>query len=262
MRAVIPTAFPSWTEPPSPRVDRDGDAQGAGEGLEAGLDHVVGVGAVANRDVQGQFGAVGDGAEELLGQLGVEAGDRGGGQVGVEDAVRPARDVDRALRQRLVHRHHGRAVAPDPGAVAERLVERLPEHDADVLHGVVGAGLQIAVRLDLQAQPPVAGKQVEHVVEEADAGRGARLPPVEVEREPDLGLGGAAIACGGAAHDLLLIIADSPWTGNPSAWASVFTCGASFAAARAETSTVAAERRKTPGLSGPEKRPAPPVGRM
>ena len=58
-------------------VDRDGDPQGAGEGLEAGLDHVVGVGAVADRDVQGQLGAVGDGAEELLGQLGVEAGDRG-----------------------------------------------------------------------------------------------------------------------------------------------------------------------------------------
>ena len=42
----------------------------------------------------------------------------------------------------------------------------------------------------LQAEPAVAGEQVEHVVEEADAGRGARLPPVEVERELDLGLGG------------------------------------------------------------------------
>ena len=68
----------------------------------------------------------------------------------------------------------GGAVAADPGAVAERLVERLPEHDADVLDRVVGAGLEVAVGLDLQAEPAVAGEQVEHVVEEADAGRGAR----------------------------------------------------------------------------------------
>ena len=94
-----------------------------------------------------------------------------GRQIGVEDAERAPGDVDRALGQRLVHRHHGRAVAPDPGAVAERLVERLAEHDADVLDRVVGAGLEVAVGLDLQAEPPVAGQQVEHVVEEADPGR-------------------------------------------------------------------------------------------
>ena len=45
-----------------------------------------------------------------------------------------------------------------------------------------------------QAEPAVAGEQVEHVVEEADAGRGARLSPVEVERELDLRLGGAALS--------------------------------------------------------------------
>ena len=155
----------------------------------------------------------------------------------------------------------GRAVAADPGAVAQRLVERLAEHDADVLDRVVGAGLEVAARLDLEAEPAVAGEQVEHVVEEADAGRGARLAPVEVEREPDLGLGGAALSFRGVWLMLVLIIADSPWTGKPSARASASTCGASFAAASAGTSTVAILRRKTPGPSGPEKRPAPPVGR-
>ena len=47
--------------------------------LKAGLDHVVGVGPVADGEVQGHLGVVGDGAEELLGELGVEAGDRGRG---------------------------------------------------------------------------------------------------------------------------------------------------------------------------------------
>jgi hypothetical protein len=151
--------------------------------------------------VQGQLGAVGDGAEELLGKLGVEAGDRRHRQLGVEDAERPAGDVERALRQRLVHRHQRRSVAPDPGPVAERLVQGLAEHDADVLHRVVRAGLQIAARLHLQPEPAVAGEQVEHVVEEADARTGARAPaPVEVERETNLRLACLALSCRGSAH--------------------------------------------------------------
>ena len=53
-------------------------------------------------------------------------------------------DVDRARRARLVHRHDRVAVADDARAVAERLVERLAEHDPGVLDGVVRAGLQVA----------------------------------------------------------------------------------------------------------------------
>ena len=62
----------------------------------------------------------------------------------LEQRVRAAGDVDRAGRARLVHRHDGVAVAVDPAAVAERLVERLAEHDARVLDRVVRAGLQVA----------------------------------------------------------------------------------------------------------------------
>ena len=98
--------------------------------------------------------------------------------------------------------------ARDPGAVAECLVERLPEDDADVLDRVVGTGLEVAAGLHLQAEAAVAGQQVEHVVEEADAGLCARLPAVEVEGEPNLGLGRAALFVRGSAHRL--IIADSP----------------------------------------------------
>ena len=63
-------------DPALARVDLNRLAQGPGERLEARLDHVVGVGAVARPDVQGQLRVGGDGAEELLGELGVEAGDR------------------------------------------------------------------------------------------------------------------------------------------------------------------------------------------
>ena len=72
-------------------VDRDRDPERARERLEAGLDQVVGVRAVARPDVEGQLRVRGDGAEELLRELGVEAGDRDGRQLGVEAAERAAR---------------------------------------------------------------------------------------------------------------------------------------------------------------------------
>ena len=107
-------------------------------------------------------------------------------QVGVEVAVRAPGDVDRAGRARLVHRHRRGAVADDPGAVAQRPVERLAEDDPGVLDGVVRAGLQVAADLDVEVEPAVAGQQVEHVVEEADAGRArARAGAVEGQRERD-----------------------------------------------------------------------------
>ena len=87
-----------------------------------------------------------DGAEELLGELVVEARDRPGRQVGLEHAERAARDVDRAGAERLVHGDARVAVAANARAVAERLVERLTERDADVLDRVVRARFQVALR--------------------------------------------------------------------------------------------------------------------
>ncbi len=50
------------------------------------------------------------------------------------------------------------------------LREQLPEHDADVFHGVVLVHVQIAVGVQLQIEAAVLGEQLQHVVEEADAG--------------------------------------------------------------------------------------------
>ena len=108
----------------------------------------------------------------------------------------------------LVHRHDRVAVAGDPAAVAERLVERLAEHDPGVLDRVVRAGLQVAGDLDLEVEPAVAGEQVEHVVEEADAGRARcrRRVPSRPERERDVGLAGRAgdlRRCGSSGRRIL-----------------------------------------------------------
>jgi hypothetical protein len=47
---------------------------------------------------------------------------------------------------------------------------------------VVAAGLEVAADLDVQVEPSVAREQVEHVVEEADAGL-ARAGAGAVERQ-------------------------------------------------------------------------------
>ena len=106
-------------------------------------------------------------------------------------------------RARLVHRHRRAAVASDPGAIAERAVERLADADADVLDRVVRAGLQVAGGVHLQVEPPVAGEQVEHVVEEADAGLArAGAGAVERQRDADPGLPRLTIDRARATHVL------------------------------------------------------------
>ncbi len=153
----------------------------------------MGIGPVGIRQVQGELRAARDRAEELAGQLGLEAGDRHRRQLRVEVAVGTAGDVDRAARQGLVHRQLDVGVAGDPGPVAERLIERLPEDDADVFDGVMGPGLEVAIGADGETEAAVAAEQVEHVIEETDPGRRADLAPVEVERDADVGLAGAAL---------------------------------------------------------------------
>ena len=54
--------------------------------------------------------------------------------------------------------------------------ERLPEHDADVLDGVVRVDLEVAFGLHRQVEQAVAAERVEHVVEERHAGRDSVAP--------------------------------------------------------------------------------------
>ena len=100
----------------------------------------------------------------------------------------------RDARQRLVHRHMHIGIAGDALHVAERLLHRLAERDADVLGGVVVVDVQVALGLDRDVDARVARQQIEHVVEEADAGRNRRdAPAVEVDFDLDVGFLGLAL---------------------------------------------------------------------
>ena len=84
----------------------------------------------------------------------------------------------------------------DPCFVAECLLERGAEHDADVFHRVVEVDLEVAAGDDAQVEPAVLAQLLEHVVEEGDAG-GSRRDTLAVDVEHELDgrfLGGVLLA--------------------------------------------------------------------
>ena len=94
-------------------------------------------------------------------------------------------------------------IAGDAFHVAERLAQRCPKRDADILHRVVLVDMEVALGVDRQVDQAVAGDLVQHVVEEADAGLDPALAgAVEVDGDRDVGFLGFA-RDGGAAHGIV-----------------------------------------------------------
>src|SRR5262245_6855972 len=162
----------------------------ARERLEGGLGLVMRVRPAQVVHVQRHLRVVHEALEEFVHQVDVELADPRPDERDVELEPRPPREVDHHARERLVERDVG---VPEPAyalLVADRLRHRLAEGDPDVLDGVVGVDVQVALRLDVEVEQAVARDLVEHVVEERHAGGELRLPgAVEVDRNPDLGFG-------------------------------------------------------------------------
>ena len=94
--------------------------------------------------------------------------------VGADLGVAPATDVDHRECQGFVERGVGVGNPDDAAPVAQRLVERATQKDRDVLRGVVGVDLEVAVGLHRQVKQSVASEGVEQVVQEPDAGLNVR----------------------------------------------------------------------------------------
>ena len=170
------------------RVDGHRHRERARGRLEQRLGDVVRVAAAQRVEVQVEARVVGERPEEVLEELRRHGADHRRLERHVEVQERPAGEVDDAARQRLVERDVGVAEADDALLVAERLLERLAQHDAHVLDRVVRVHVQVALRRDLQVEAAVGRERRQHVVEEADARRDLRPPvAVEVERQADLG---------------------------------------------------------------------------
>ncbi len=129
-----------------------------------------------------------------------------GGLAGVHEVGATA-DVDDGLRERLVERDEGVAVARDARLVAERLADRLAEHDRDVLDGVVRVDVGVARRAHGEVGERVLGERRQQVVEERHGGVDVTATgAVEVELELDRRLARRAAqrrraGGSGAAHE-------------------------------------------------------------
>ena len=98
-------------------------------------------------------------------------------------------EIDSADGERLIHRHHKVSRAQDALLVAQRLRKRLAQRDADVLHRVVLVHVEVADALQRQVEPAVSSKQLQHVVEEPDAGAHRVLTrAIDVQPQRDLRL--------------------------------------------------------------------------
>jgi len=152
-------------------------------------------------DVQRNPGIAGQGAEEFLEQLGVHLADLGRVEAHLPAGIGAAGNVDARFHQRLVHRQRGEAKPRDAALVAQRLLDRLTKHDADILGGVMKIDMQITHRLDRHVDQAVAAKRREHVVKKPDAGADrTSAGAIEIQRDGDVGLGGLAGDCCGACH--------------------------------------------------------------
>ena len=142
--------------------------------------------AIQGLNVQRQLPVHCEGGKELAYELGVERADLWRREFGPEHQEGTAGDIERDAGQCPVHRQQAVGVTGDAGLGAERLQQRLPERDADVLDRVVIVDVQVALGFDLHGDAGVARQLVEHVVEEADpGGHAARAAAVQIDGDGD-----------------------------------------------------------------------------
>ena len=159
------------------------------QALEDRFYDVVGIFAVKIGDVQVHAAVDGKGVEEFLEHFRFKGADAFDIQFHIIDQIRPAAEVDDDARQGFVHRAVEHAVAVDTLLVAQGLSQGVAEDDGQVFEGMVRIDVEVAVDVEGNVHAAVAGQEVHHVVEEADARRAAEgAGAVDVQRDGNLGL--------------------------------------------------------------------------
>ena len=184
----------------------DRHAEAAGRAFEDGFGDVVVVAAVVDVDVEVAQGVGGQGLPEVFDQLGIELADLLGRERSVEYQVIATAQIPNRAAERFFHRQRKVAVAADSLLVADRLADGLTDADAGVFNRVMLIDVQVALHVDLKVEATVPREQLQHVIEEADAGRtGEVAGAVEVEFKLDLRFGRVAFDLGDAAHEATIV---------------------------------------------------------
>src|SRR5262245_55195209 len=126
--------------------------------------------------------------EEIGQQLRLEIADALHLQSEIDNCMRTSAQIDRGDAEGFVNRHDEIAGAIDAAARAERRRHRFAQRDPEILDRMVLIDVEIALRLDGQIESAMPGDEIEHVIEEANAG-GHLIPSTAVELQPDRDVG-------------------------------------------------------------------------
>jgi hypothetical protein len=159
------------------------------------------VGAVQEFDVEIAADLARKRPPEVLDQLDVELAYTIAGLWNAIDSEGPPAQIDDRSRQRFVHRHESRAEANDPTLVTKRFRESLSNRQCDIFHGMVRVDVEITGACHFKIEESVASKQVEHVIEKADARSDFRsASPIEIDSNLDIGLARGPLLLTNSSH--------------------------------------------------------------
>jgi hypothetical protein len=94
-----------------------------------------------------------------------------GANLGVHRSGCPPAKIHCCEAQGFVHWHEEIAGAQNAALGAQRFVEELAEHDADIFDGVVLVDIEVALGFELEIEATVMGEEFQHVIEETDPSR-------------------------------------------------------------------------------------------
>src|SRR5579863_650586 len=124
--------------------------------------------------------------KEIVDQFALQIADLPVAHLRVNDRRGATSKINRGERKRFIHRHQKVAGAQNASFSAERQAEGFTQRDPDILDGVVLIYVEITPGVNFEIKRAVAGKQLEHVIEEAYAGRDA-VPAMAIhaQLQPD-----------------------------------------------------------------------------
>ena len=126
--------------------------------------------SVKNACVDIGAGAAGKAFEKIVHQFRLQIAHQPRLDPRVDHCGGAAREVHGGQAQSFVHRHQEVAGAHDAALIAQRLVEGLAQGDAHVFHGVVLVHVEIAGGFRSQIESAMVSEELQHVIEETDAG--------------------------------------------------------------------------------------------
>ena len=137
--------------------------------------------------------------KEICHQFGLQVAHQPRAHLGIDSEGSASAQIDGCNCKSLVHRHQEVSGAQNAALVAKGAIEGLAQRDAHVLDGMVLVNVEVSIAFEFQVECAVAGEELQHVIEEANAGGDLVLAAAfDGEMDGDTRLGGIALDDGGA----------------------------------------------------------------